>query len=158
MKKAVLIVLFFTSLSLSAQFAAPAAKFVCEARFSRITEKLLVGTWTEYRIQDNAQYLAIPDSLKSHSTIAFPVSDFIENIYQVYADSTYDFFAGLMDVEIGWSGTWRARNDTLILYEEGKPEPAYLPLRYISQGKIEVAEEARDTTYYRFFEKWPQWR
>jgi len=129
-----------------------------DAQPDTLSREMIIGTWTEYRIDSTEKYLTIPDSLKNDSTVRYPVSFFISNIYEFNADGTYGFFVGLPGVEMGWEGTWNVRNDTIFLHREDKME-MYLVPRLISPKKLEIgsAGEVLDgeaVKTYWFLWKW----
>ena len=110
--------------------------FFALVHYCHAQKSSLIGTWYLYAIDSTKIYLAIPDSLKSNETVGYPVSSFIVDSYVFHADSTFDWYAGLMDVEIGGSGTWKMSSDTLYLNEEIIGSMQF-SVRMISEEKME---------------------
>jgi len=126
-----------------------------------ITTGTFAGSWISYEVWDSPRYLSIPDSLKSHESVGYPVSSFIADTYVFRKDGTYTCYAGLMDVEIAWEGNISINKNVLLMYDEYNQQPVVCRMRKISPEKIELMWEEKTEgklrVHYRFMEKEPEY-
>ena len=107
-----------------------------------ISRDILSGKWTQYRITDIPQYLAISDSMKNEHTIDPAVSP-LTMTYEFTKDWTYRLYDNSM-VDGVIKGHWICIDDSIVFDFENPGERGSAFIRVIAPDKLEMRRRVTD--------------